>query len=202
VPPISTATTAGPGRDLLVDRALALFGERGIAATSLREVAKAAAVSPALVVHHFGGKAGLVDAADEAALREFADAYLEEEPAPGPELLRRRAGQTAAVMRDRPEVCAYLGRAMIEGTAGAARLFRLMLEEGRGEVDRLAEAGALRPDVDRLWATLQHFFLIWAPLGFRSVLEGEALEGSLLDRENLERWVEANLALLERGIYR
>ncbi len=178
------------------------FAAGGIDATSLREIARAAAVSPALVVHHFGGKEGLVAAVDEAAVHEFGDAYAAGEPLEGPELLRRRAEQTAGVMRARPDVCAYLGRALVEGTPGSAALFRLMIAGGRAEIEALAEKGALRRDADRLWATLQHFFLIWAPLSFRPLLEQEALGGSLLEEENLRRWVDANVELLEAGLYR
>lgn len=184
--------------------ALRLFGERGIEATSLREVARGADVSPALVVHHFGGKEGLVAAVDEAALRAFGTAYAAEaegETLAGPGLLRRRAEQTARVMREHPEVCAYLGRALVEGTAGSSRLFRLTIESGREEIDDLAERGALREDADRLWATLQHFFLIWAPLSFMPLLDG-VLGAPLLDEGNVERWVGANVELLERGLYR
>lgn len=54
----------------------------------------------------------------------------------------------------------------------------------------------------RLWATLQHFFLIWAPLSFMPLLEQEALGGSLLDEGTLDRWVTANVELLEGGLYR
>src|SRR5262245_51815865 len=122
-----SATPVESTREQIVLRAMARFGERGIEATSLREVARDAGVSPALVVHHFGGKEGLVAAVDEAALGEFGAAYESGEPALPDELLRRRAEQTAAVMRDRPDVCAYLGRAMVEVTPGAVRLFRLML---------------------------------------------------------------------------
>ena len=107
------------GNDSIIQAAICLFGERGIDATSLREVAKTAGVSPALVVHHFGGKEGLVSAVDEAALQEFGVAYGSGEPAEGSDLLRQRAEQTARVMRKRPEVCAYLGRALVEGTPGS-----------------------------------------------------------------------------------
>lgn len=192
-----------PGREALVRSAMRLFGERGIDATSLREVAKVAGVSPALVVHHFGGKEGLIAAVDEAAVGEFGAAYASEgEAVEGPELLRRRSEQTARVMREHPEVCAYLGRALVEATPGSSRLFRLMIEGGRAEIEALAERGALREDADRLWATLQHFFLIWAPLSFIPLLAQGVLEGSLLDERNLERWVEANVKLFEGGLYR
>ena len=181
--------------------ALRLFGERGIDATSLREVAKVAEVSPALVVHHFGGKEGLVAAVDEAALREFGAAYEPDEATKETDLLHQRASQTARVMRERPDVCAYLGRALVEGTPGSAGLFGAMIQGGMAEIDTLAEKGALREDADRLWATLQHFFLIWAPLSFMPLLQ-EALGGPLLEEKNLDRWVAANIELLREGLYR
>jgi AcrR family transcriptional regulator len=187
-------------KEEIVGSALRLFGESGIATTSLRQVARAAGISPALVVHHFGGKEGLVAAVDEAALREFGDAYAAGEPEEDGDLLRRRAGQTARVMAERPDVCAYLGRALVEGTAGSAALFRAMIEGGRTEIDSLAESGALRADADRLWATLQHFFLIWAPLSFMPLLE-EMTGQALLDSEQLDRWVDANVELLREGLY-
>ena len=194
--------SASDGRDSIVRSALRLFGECGIEATSLREVAKAAGVSPALVVHHFGGKEGLVTAVDQAALTMFGGAYdAEEGSLEGPQLLRRRATQTARVMREHPDVCAYLGRALVEGTEGSARLFRATIEGGRAEIEALARRGALREDADLLWATLQHFFLIWAPLSFMPLL-AQALDGSLLDEENLDRWVAANVELFEGGLYR
>ncbi len=103
-------------------------------------------------------------------------------------------------MRERPEVCAYLGRVLVERAPGSARLFRLMIEGGRAEIDALSEKGALREGTDRTWATLQHFFLIWAPLSFMPLLQ-EVLGGSLLEEAALDRWVTANVKLLEQGLY-
>lgn len=187
--------------DSIIRAALRVFGERGIDATSLREVARVAGVSPALIVHHFGSKQGLVAAVDEAALLEFGAAYGAEETATGRGLLHQRAAETASVMRQRPDVCTYLGRALVEATPGSAGLFQVMIDGGRKEIDLLAEKGALRVDTDPLWATLQHFFLIWAPLSFLPLLE-QALGRSLLSEEILDRWVAANTNLLEEGLYR
>jgi AcrR family transcriptional regulator len=204
-----TRTTSGTdpksAREPIIRAAFRVFGEAGIESTSLREVARAAGVSPALVVHHFGGKEGLVAAVDEAALREFGAAYRSGEDrdreAGESDLLRERAGQTARVMSEMPEICSYLGRALVEGTAGSAALFQMMVEAGRGEIDSLAEEDALRPDADRQWATLQHFFLIWAPLSFMPLLR-EALGDDLLAPDQLDRWVDANVKLLECGLYK
>jgi AcrR family transcriptional regulator len=193
---------SAPARETIVASALRLFGEHGIEATSLRTVAKAAGISPALVVHHFGGKQGLVQATDAAALERFANSYREPEASEGGDLLRQRSAQTARVMREQPEAGAYLGRALVEGTPGSARLFRIMIEAGQMEIDALARRGAIREDADLLWATLQHFFLIWAPLCFRAVLEKTEPHGSILDPKNLDRWVNANERLLRDGLYR
>jgi AcrR family transcriptional regulator len=184
----------------IIQTALRLFADQGIESTSLRQVAKAAGVSPALVVHHFGGKDGLIAVVDEEVMRAFGAVYETSEPVPTAGLLRQRAEQTAAVMRERPDLCAYLGRALVEGTPGGTSLFRLMIGGGQTEIDSLAAKGAIRDDADRLWATLQHFFLIWAPLSFLPLLE-EVLDGPLLSGEQLERWVSANVELLEKGIY-
>jgi AcrR family transcriptional regulator len=52
-----TATGAGPStREAIAASALALFEERGFAATSVRAIAAAAGVDPALVIRHFGSK--------------------------------------------------------------------------------------------------------------------------------------------------
>jgi TetR/AcrR family transcriptional regulator, regulator of cefoperazone and chloramphenicol sensitivity len=187
--------------DSIIRAALQVFGEHGIDATSLREVARVAEVSPALIVHHFGGKQGLIAAVDETALLEFGAAYGSEETATGRGLLHQRAEETARVIRERPDVCTYLGRALVEATPGSAGLFQVMIEGGRKEIDLREEKGALRADADPLWATLQHFFLIWAPLSFLPLLE-QALGRSLLSDEILDRWVAANVNLLERGLYR
>jgi hypothetical protein len=50
-------------------------------------------------------------------------------------------------MRERPDVCAYLGRALVEATPGSSGLFQVMIEGGK-EIDLLTEKGALRDDLD------------------------------------------------------
>lgn len=47
------------------DAAIRLFGTYGFQATTIRDVAESADVSPALVMHHFGNKEGLRQACDE-----------------------------------------------------------------------------------------------------------------------------------------
>lgn len=53
---------AGDVREALLDAAIACFTAKGIAATSLREIATEAGVTPALLHYYFGDKAQLVEA--------------------------------------------------------------------------------------------------------------------------------------------
>lgn len=51
------------------DEALRLFGNHGPDAVTLRDIAAAAGVSPALVVRHYGSKDGLREAVDDHVVR-------------------------------------------------------------------------------------------------------------------------------------
>ncbi|WP_024817675.1 TetR family transcriptional regulator [Arthrobacter sp. 31Y] len=54
------------------DAAIGLFGRDGFARATVRAVASTAGVSPGLVIHHFGSKAGLRDACDQHVLAQTA----------------------------------------------------------------------------------------------------------------------------------
>jgi len=61
---------AGAAREALLDAAVALFAERGVAATSAVDIAARAGVTPALVHYYFRGRETLLDAVvDERMLR-------------------------------------------------------------------------------------------------------------------------------------
>ena len=64
-------------RDRLIDAAEERFTTQGYAETSLRAIADRAAVNPALVSYHFGGKLGLLEAVFERTLEPLAQALKE-----------------------------------------------------------------------------------------------------------------------------
>jgi TetR/AcrR family transcriptional regulator len=81
---VQTPTNRGRGRPIagddadlrarLLEAAERLFAEQGYAATSVRAVADAASVNPALVHYYFGGKHGLLEAVLEQALEPMTEA--------------------------------------------------------------------------------------------------------------------------------
>jgi AcrR family transcriptional regulator len=177
-----------------------LFGAKGVAASSMRAVAGLAGVSPGLIVHHFRSKEGLIRAVDEAVVARISHA-LSEVPieGSGTELIARRAEVVAAFLRDQPELCDYLGRALAERTQASAELFhRLFVFAARDE--RLVEAGALRAEADPFWRAMHQVILIVGPLLLRPLIERE-LGGELLDEDNVARWMRARTDLLQHGLY-
>lgn len=71
------AGSTGPGRDAdarvhLLDVALKLFAEHGIAATPLSQIARKARVTPALLHYYFGSKDKLVDALVDERLQPLS----------------------------------------------------------------------------------------------------------------------------------
>jgi len=70
-------------RTRIMGAARRLFAERGFAATSTAAVASHAGVSEGLVFHHFGSKAGLLEAVAADYGRGLAQAMFEAAPLPG-----------------------------------------------------------------------------------------------------------------------
>jgi TetR/AcrR family transcriptional regulator, regulator of cefoperazone and chloramphenicol sensitivity len=100
------------------DAALVLFGEHGYRGTSIRDVARAAGVSPGLVQHHFGSKAGLREACDAhvlATLRATSEQKLERE--------EFDADFVAVLYETSQPVVRYIARGLTEGWPGASRWF-------------------------------------------------------------------------------
>ena len=62
------ASSPGASRDALLDAAASLFGERGVAATSMTQIAARAGVTAAMVHYHFKGREALLDALVEERL--------------------------------------------------------------------------------------------------------------------------------------
>src|ERR1700727_2312612 len=111
--------------------ALEGFAARGVAQTSIRDVARAAGVSPGLVQHHFGTKEGLRTAVNEyvvaVAVETFADLVSEESQ----EAWTAMGGTVTAWVSDNAIALRYLARGLSEGDEEASKIFEALLEIAR-----------------------------------------------------------------------
>ena len=130
-------STAARIRDAAITR-IAATGVRG---TTIRDIAEAAEVSPALVMHHFGSKHALMAACDHHVASLIRAQKLEAMQTGGSldpvAALRTSAGG--------PPLVAYLARTLIDGTPAVADLIDELLQDA---VDYLAAgeaSGVVRP---------------------------------------------------------
>lgn len=91
-----SAATGVDQRLRLLDVAVALFGERGIAATPLREIARRAQVTPALLHYYFASKDTLVQTLLDERIAPFIAVSVAplREPGPSPRTTLRRFLET------------------------------------------------------------------------------------------------------------
>src|SRR5437868_4149068 len=112
-------------KDKILDTAERLIGERGYAATSLRQVITEAGVNLAAVHYHFGSKEDLLDAvvarkvtpvnADRMAWLERVEAAAGSGPPAVEDVLEAFFLPTATVAGRSPEFVRLMGRMLTEG---------------------------------------------------------------------------------------
>ncbi|MEO7058300.1 MAG: helix-turn-helix domain-containing protein [Lapillicoccus sp.] len=134
-------------RAIIRDEALRLFAARNVDAVTVREIAAAAGVSPALVLRHYGSKDGLRAAVDEHVLRLFeamlAQATRSEEAAPFEVgALPRLAEQVGRHLVVGSSIPAYLTRLLVEGGPAATALFARLYALAQAALAALVDAGA------------------------------------------------------------
>ena len=201
-----SAEAGGPGADEppSVERirraALASFAAHGAAATTLRGVAAAAGVSLGLVQHHFSTKAGLIKAVD--------DYVIEVVITPMALPIAERAGDSITevgervnrIISEHPDVAAYLGRAVVDGSALGAIVFDRLLEVGKARWQARADRGEARPDIDVAWAATNSLVLALGAVSLRSHIERHLPE-PLIEPGQLKRWQTSVDTLLREGLF-
>lgn len=136
---------AADAKERILTVALDLFGERGVAATSLREVARVAGVTPGLVVHHFGGKEGLHGRVDDHVVALFSQA-LDSVPLSGStvQVATARDDAITQMFEANPEAIDYLRRVVVTPDPGDVGLARKLIEETVTQTRTLREHGIAR----------------------------------------------------------
>jgi len=123
------------------DVAIRLFADSGVAATSVRAIAAAAGVSPALVIHHFGSKDALRVACDQhiaTIVREQKTQAMR--AGPGMDIV----GALNDV-RGGPPLTRYLARTLVDGSPHVAEIVDEIVEDGVKYMAEGVQSGVLRP---------------------------------------------------------
>lgn len=178
------------------DAAVELFGQEGFDRATVRAIADRAGASPALVLHHFGSKAGLQEACDEyvvATLLADRDAAIRDPQAESVAGILSGVG----VYRSRLN---YLARLVLEPGDAGARVFDAFLEHTRSMMRDAAQGGPVRalsdPDVTALLLTAYGL----APLVLQSHL-ARGLGVDPLSPEGARAMALPGLELFTRGLY-
>jgi AcrR family transcriptional regulator len=129
--------------------AMELFAERGYAGVTVRQIATAAGVSPALVIHHYGSKERL-----RAVLEERVAAFLESMLADLATVSEEGGSATLAeLFVDRlerePGMAGYVRRLLCDGGPAGVALFGRLYQATRAGMQDLEEAGVVRPSQDK-----------------------------------------------------
>ena len=180
--------------------ALALFAARGVAATTIRDVAHAAGVSPGLVQHHFGTKDGLRKAVDEFVIADAMSTFTDL-PEPLEERSAEFAARMGAVTRDHPAAVRYLARAASEGSELGLQGFEEIVAFGVQEFRAMEEAGQLGPDLDLEWAVLQMLLFNLSTIMFEPAIS-HALGQPIMSDEGRRRVNAAATRLFTVGFTR
>jgi len=134
------------GRAKIRDAALRLFAQHGRDAVTMRDIAGAAGVSPALVVRHYRTKDGLVDAVDDfvvASMEKLLTEVTERTGAVGlgPSAVPSMLDGLARHLPADSSIPAYLGQLLTgAGTAGSA-LFERLYRVSRQALDAMVADG-------------------------------------------------------------
>lgn len=183
--------------------ALEGFALRGVASTSIRDVAKLAGVSPGLVQHHFKNKDNLRRAVDAYVTRVGAEAIGgdndgHDTPA---ESVQNIGDRLTAWMRDHQLSLLYVIRGAAEGDESALQVFDTFVRVGDAQLARLADDGLLRENLDHRWAVL-HVIIMNLATALLEPAISRHLEAPLREPDQLERWNRASTEMFRSGMMR
>jgi len=179
-------------------RAAALegFARDGVKATSIRDVAGAAGVSPGLVQHFFASKAEL-QAAVDSYVTGVARAALAVREVDG-DIVEDISERLTVLVAENFVALRYVARGVAEGDPAALAIFATLTELCRAQLSEFQRAGWLRPDLDLEWAAL-HTVLINLGTVIMEPGVSRELGAPFLAAEQVERWKRATTALFVSG---
>lgn len=178
------------------------FARDGVAATSIRAVAKAAGVSPSLVQHHFSSKAELVRAINDYVIAIARDAFTETPEYGAPtDVVQELGDRVTAFVRDHPIALLYVARSTADGDEAAMRIFDAFFAIARAQWQAVADQGLLDPTTDLDWLALHIVVFNLGTVLLQAAINRHLPQPFFTD-EQLARWNIATTTLVSRGSYR
>jgi AcrR family transcriptional regulator len=163
--------------------AIAEFAAEGFQKANVRDIAAAAGVSPALVIHHFGSKAGLREVCDEYVLRVLLQRARDEaQPASVTNGIRDYLANPSRFH----EQVNYMARAIDEDSPGADRFVEALVAESEALLRAGIADGSVRPTSDvramSVLTMLNSMALLTMPPAMARALGHEALNPEVMRR--------------------
>jgi TetR/AcrR family transcriptional regulator, regulator of cefoperazone and chloramphenicol sensitivity len=185
------------------DEALRLFAERGADAVTMRDIAAAAAVSPALLVRHYGSKDGLVEAVDNHVVGTLEMLITQVTTQTGTGLGRSAVPSMldglAAHLPPDSAIPAYLGRLLITGGPVGSAVFERLHTVSKDGLNAMVSAGIASagedPDVRAAFLLVNDL----AVLTLRTHLS-DVLGVDPLSTAGMKRWAGEVFAIYRNGL--
>jgi len=182
--------------------ALGSFARDGVAATSIRDIAKEAGVSPGLVQHYFSTKAALVEAVNEHVVAIATGAFSDLSENSSPIGAQQELGdRVTAFVREHPTAVLYVARSAADGEKAALEIFDAFVAIAHDQWQRLADHDLLRPDADLTWTALHAVVFVLGTVLLKDAIDRH-LPQPFFTPAQLERWNAASNALFREGTYR
>jgi AcrR family transcriptional regulator len=186
------------------DEALRLFAERGADAVTMRDIAAAAGVSPALLIRHYGSKDGLVAAVDDHVVATLEALLTEATSRPSDDALEPSAVPTLVdslathLPADSP-IPAYLSRLLTAGGTVASAVFARLYGISRTALDAMVAGGVADAGADPAVRAAVLMANDLAVLMLRPRLT-EVLGVDPLEHDGMSRWAAEVFAIYRNGL--
>jgi AcrR family transcriptional regulator len=198
---------AAPASDLtglarIRNAALEGFARDGVPATSIRDVAKRAGVSPGLVQHYFPTKTALVEAVNTHVLALATHAFRDLSESTTPIEAQQELGdRVTAFVAEHPTALLYVARSTADRDDAVLGIFDAFVAIAHAQWQRLADNELLRPNTDLTWTALHAVVMILGTILLRDAIERHLPEPFFTPAQ-LDRWNAASNALFGEGTYR
>lgn len=192
-------TTDTSARERILANALTLFADRGPDAVSVRDIAAASEVSPALILHHFGSRDGLQQEVDDSVLTTF-DYLLQSAEEANPLSTASVVELISAGLPQRSPIPAYLRRLLLSNTPAGRRLFQRWYELTLTVMARMDAVGQSRRSDD---PAMRAAFLLANDLTILLLQDHirDAAGVDPLSSDGLQRWAATALDAYTAGVF-